>query len=294
MPALPTSFAAASAHGAHFYERYGRALPPLAAALLVAGIAWTLAGLIWALIPAPESAVWKPAPAQVSSTARRGGLNVESIISAQLFGQYQAAARPSANLGSAPDTNLSLTLLGILAGRSERDSRALISSSSGTEDSYAIGDDIASGVTLHAIFPDRVILARNGNYETLRLDKDSPSQATAAPVVQQPAADNTTQMLSQIREQVLQDPTKAGDYIRVQPANQGGSLQGYRVYPGRNRDMFTNLGLRPGDLVTAVNGITLDDGQKALQTLNELKQASNVTLTIERGGQQQTVNVSLN
>ena len=54
------------------------------------------------------------------------------------------------------------------------------------------------------------------------------------------------------------------------------------------------MGLRPGDLVTAVNGIQLNDTQTALQMLNDLSRAPNVTLTIERGGQVQTVNVSLN
>ena len=278
------------------YERYGKFLPAAASLFLVAAIGWTLAGLLWALVPLPEAAQWHPAPATAGGNApAQRGPDIALITNAKLFGDYQAAARPS-DVAAAPDTNLSLTLLGILAGTNERDSRALIGTQNGEEQPYSVGEDVAHGVTLHAIFPDRVILSRNGSYETLRLDKDRPSSSDAGVVQSGATADSgsTPQMLGQIREQILQDPSKANEYIRVQPSNAGGTLKGYRVYPGRDRSMFTNIGLRPGDLVTAVNGIQLDDGQKALQTLNELKQAGSVTLTIERGGQVQTLNVSLN
>lgn len=297
---MAVSAAKIQLHGLQLYERHGRHLPAAVSVLLVVIIAWTLAALLWALVPTPEAARWQPAPASTAagSAPAAKGPDVAFIASAKLFGDYQAAA--VADVSTAPDTNLSLTLLGILSGSTDYDSRALIGTQGGTEEPYAIGEDITPGVTLHAIFPDRVILSRSGAYETLRLDKDKPSTAVAdsgsapAPAGAVDANAPPGQMLGQIREQILQDPSKAGEYIRVQPANISGALRGYRIYPGRDRTMFGNLGLRPGDLITAVNGIQLDDGQKALQTLNELKQAASVSLTIERGGQPQTVTLSLN
>ena len=80
----------------------------------------------------------------------------------------------------------------------------------------------------------------------------------------------------------------------MQPARIGGVMRGYRIYPGRNRGIFSTAGLRPGDLVTAVNGVELDDPAKSLQLLGDLSQASNLSVTIERGGNQQTINVNLN
>src|SRR3546814_16085390 len=70
--------------------------------------------------------------------------------------------------------------------------------------------------------------------------------------------------------------------LRVQPANVNGQMKGFRVYPGRERGAFNQLGLRPGDLVTQVNGIQLDDSQKALQMLTELSKANSISLTVER------------
>ena len=293
MFAIPAQFQALAGK---FQERHGRRLAPAASALLVLALGWGLAQLLWSLVPPPESAQWRPAPVQPDNTsARSNGPNIESVIAARLFGVYQAPANPqTAALSSAPDTSLNLTLLGILAGSGEHDSRALIGQQSGEELPYSIGQDIVAGVSLQAIFPDRVILSRNGSLETLRLDKDSPSTSTAPPVVQESTASAGNAQMAQIREQILQDPSKAGEFIRVQPASApGGGTKGYRIYPGKDRALFSNSGLRPGDLVTAVNGIQLDDGQKALQTLNDLKAAGSVTLTLERGGQTQTVNVSL-
>ncbi len=95
---------------------------------------------------------------------------------------------------------------------------------------------------------------------------------------------------------MLANPSKAQDYIRVQPApNPSGSGQlGYRIYPGRDRSVFTAAGLRPGDVVSSINGVQLDDPSKSLQLLSDLSQANQVTLTVQRGGETQTVNVNLN
>lgn len=278
------------------YERHARRLPLAVNLLLVGLIGLLLARLVWTLVPTPEAARWRPAPATpVAVTAAQPPVNVEALLAANIFGVYQAT--PGADLANAPDTRLNLTLLGILAGRGPRDSRALISD--GTEEKpYAIGDDVARGATLEAIYPDRVILMRAGKAETLRLNKDEPSLGgdvgqpvvVAAPPV--PAEGSAT--LATARDQVLQDPSKASEFIRVQPATQNGQMKGYRVYPGRDRQLFNSVGLRPGDVVTAVNGIELDNAQKALQMLNDLSRSNSFVLTVERGGQVQTVNVSIN
>lgn len=283
--------------------RYGRRLPELASVVLVVVIAKLAAELVWALVPAPAGAAWQPPPAQAAVTTTRRGVDLNAIGNAHLFGQYTAPAAPAlADLASAPDTQLNLTLLGILSnGRNDKDSRsrALIASQGGDEQPYAVGDDVSRGVQLTAIFPDRVILNRNGKLETLRLDKDSTSSLTGAPIDQLQSAPeqdvdgSAAESLSQIRSQLLEDPSKVADYIRVQPVNSGNGLTGYRIYPGRDRSVFAAAGLRPGDVVTAVNGMALNDPARSLQMLNELSQSSQINLTVDRGGQPQSFSINL-
>lgn len=276
------------------YERHQHRIVAGFTILLIVALALSAAKLLWALVPTPESARWKPPPAQISSEPTNTASVLNTIVNARLFGLYTTSA--ATDLSSAPDTRLDLKLIGILAGTRASDSRAIISQQGSNEKPYAIGDDIVRGVSLQAIFSDRVILSRDGQIETLRLDPNSggaPVNFAASTSGVSPSG-ILPQQLSQARQEMLQDPNKAGDYIRIQPNNPGGQLHGYRVYPGKNASVFTNAGLKPGDLVTAVNGTAMDDTKKALQMLNDLSKASNVSLTIDRGGQLQTINVTFN
>jgi len=284
------------------YERHGRLAPALAKVLLALWLAQLLARTMWLLVPTPPAAAWKPAPPAIGSanspTADKGP-NAEMVASAHLFGDYQAPANQELDqMGKAPDTRLSLTLLGILAADGDKQSRALIGTQDGAEKPYSVGDDVVRGVNLQAIFADRVILARDGQLETLRLDKDKAGAPLppGASVGAAPAANTseTAQMLTSIRDKLLTDPSKASDYIRIQPANIDGQQRGYRIYPGRDRSVFNGAGLRPGDLVTSINGVGLDDPARALQMLGELSSANSLTVMVERGGTPQAITVNLN
>lgn len=279
------------------YDRYGRLLPGLAAVLFVVLLGRALAGLVWALVPLPEAARWQAPPTPRVAPGRGDAIDLNAIVNASLFGHYTAPSAATTLL-TAPETPLNLTLIGVWADDREDHSRALIASQGGDEKSYAIGDDVARGVILQAIFPDRVILDRGGRLETLPLARDQPGAVPAttgfaAPAAQADDAAGAAPQLSRIRDEVAKDPAKASEYIRVQPANVGGQLKGYRVYPGRDRQAFTAAGLRPGDLVTSVNGVQLDDASKALQLLGDLGQAGQVNLVVDRGGQSQNISINL-
>lgn len=57
-----------------------------------------------------------------------------------------------------------------------------------------------------------------------------------------------------------------------------------RVYPGRNRMAFAQLGLRPGDRLVAVNGATAE-GQSWEQLVASLPEDGSLTIVVERRGQ---------
>jgi general secretion pathway protein C len=178
----------------------------------------------------------------------------------------------------------------------------LIADGSGKQKPYAVGDDVPGGATLKAIHADRVILERSGRFETLRLERlktgGTPAlpayskPATAAPTAITPGGEATT--LAQLRSELLREPGKASQYVRLQPVYSEGKLQGYRIYPGANRTLFQSVGLRAGELVTSVNGVSLDDAAKALQLMGDLRDVSELSLVLERGGETRTLNLNLN
>src|SRR5271167_3628660 len=88
----------------------------------------------------------------------------------------------------------------------------------------------------------------------------------APPVVRrQGAAPQTVAAVDNIRRLVQQDPGLLDQVMRTVPSydNAAGKLRGFRAYPGRNRQIFGRLGLKAGDLVTAINGTSLDDPHAA-------------------------------
>lgn len=283
------------------YARYGQRLPTAVTLLFVIVIARLLAELVWALVPVPADARWRPIPPPPVTLAGGNTVDLAAISNAALFGTYQAPTGPAASdLASAPDTQLSLTLLGILANRRNPEaSRALIGAQGGDERPYSIGDDVARGVVLQAIFADRVILARGAQLETLRLDREGINGASLLPQSFAPeapadgASADAAASLAAIRTKLLADPSKVTDFIRVQPVTGGTGMTGYRIYPGRDRTIFTAAGLRPGDIVTAVNGVQLNDPARSLQLLSDLSQNSQLNLTVDRGGVPQNFNISL-
>jgi len=224
-------------------------------------------------------------------------VSVDRIAAADLFGEKPAEQATQEKVIDAPETQLDLTLTGIIASGDESRSWALIEKGGEDQKPYAVGNTISNNVELHAIYSNRVILDRSGRFETLTLEREKTDGGLRS--VERRSAGgggdgDVADRLSQAREQILADPSKITEYVRLQPEKRDGRLVGYRVYPGRNRELFQKVGLRPGELVIAVNGTQLDNQSQALRTLGDLSQASSATLTVQRGGQTRTVTLSFN
>lgn len=202
-----------------------------------------------------------------------------TIIDAHLFG-----ASPTAGGADAPPTTMALVLTGVIAVKGHPNAgQAIMGASAADTKVYAVGASIPGGAHLHAVYDDRVLLERNGGLETLMLPRTALSGVTYAPVAA------TRADLAQRNPDVL-----AG-LLRVQPVFSQGKLSGYRIFPGgqRGTQAFMQLGLKPGDLITAINGTSLDDPGRALEILQTLSSAGSASITVARNGSQMEVNLNL-
>jgi general secretion pathway protein C len=258
--------------------------PSLATLVLVVLLAAQLAALIWRALGSAGS---ETPPLPEVDVGAAPTIDLAAIVNAHLFGVAAVAGDPSA----APATSANLTLAGTLAGSEPSVGWAIIGASAQAARVYATGASLPGGAKLVAVYPNRVILDRNGSRESLMLPRLTGSSA-AAPAAFAPAAGAPPASLADsVRQLMAQDPAAVNELLRPQPVFAGGTLRGYRVYPGRNRGQFTRLGLQPGDLVTAVNGAALDDPNRGLEILRGIGQGTAVTLTIDRNGQQQQLTV---
>ena len=94
---------------------------------------------------------------------------------------------------------------------------------------------------------------------------------------------------------VQQDPSILDQVMRTVASydNAAGKLRGFRAYPGRNRAIFSKLGLKAGDLVTAINGTPWTTRSAAQDVFNTIQTSDHVTVTIERGGQKQDITLNI-
>jgi len=99
-----------------------------------------------------------------------------------------------------------------------------------------------------------------------------------------PVQENATFEEPSLRNVVTENSASLTQVFRMAPHMEGGQMLGFRLNPGRDRELFDALGLLPGDVVTEINGITLDSTDKALQVFEALGESTQASVTILRDG----------
>ena len=313
---------AAAAFAVVSQPAHARRLRHVLTLLMIAWGVLALSRLIWALVPAAEP-ILDSAPVAINPVTARGAVgaappvDIDQLVSWHLFGKPGAnavAAAPVAETTPSPragiedgarQTRLNLQLRGIVASTEDGLGLAIIEAS-GQQLVYAVGDKlpVQGNVELAKVMPRQVVLDNGGTYELLVLFEESPlgEAAQAAPAAPPPqSAANlerrvdreTTSLARSYRERLFQNPQSLAEVVTISPVREGGSLLGYRVSPGKDVEQFAQLGFKPGDLVVAVNGVTLDNPANTMTLYNDMRNASAAVFELRRDDEPLTLSVNL-
>ncbi len=257
--------------------------------LLVLLALWLLLRMVWLIASGPSvaSAPVPPIPRMTQSTSPNGEFRW------QLFGQSQSLATPVRQVTAVSRTRL--RLMGVVSGS---DGYAMIADNSNGERVYRVDDELPDGSRLAAIEASQVILSVNGQNEILALDPsqarstslpNSTARATANPVVgnplpgfrgfQAPTGISIGSMPELARSSGI-DLSGMASSISVMPVNGGG----FRVRPGRNSQLFAQLGLQINDVVTAINGQPLESEAQLQSLFGDVLSRGEVAITVNRQG----------
>lgn len=249
---------------------------------------------------------------------------VPSLAGFHLFGALNAPIDLRTAAGTLPDTTLALTVLGVIAADNPKLGLAILRGADTPERQYRVGDEIAAGVTLDSVLPDRILLSRNGALEALRLPREILASSPQVPAASadagsapsplpsasggaggpaaasgQPAAFVNPVMSAgavdwnQAIDQLKADPDRIARDVSALPVIEDGRMVGVRLNAGPQQALVAAFGLRPDDVVTAVNGIALDSPARAAEVARALASASGASVTVRRDGRLETLSVTL-
>lgn len=268
--------------------------------VLVLLLAWLAARLTWLIWPEPAVSS-QIQPELISTSAVTGLPSLDALLAAHLFGQYQeksAEPVPVAAVTEAPKTNLNVKLTGVVATKNQPEQGTAIIESNGVEQVYAVDEQIeGTSASLKQVLEDRVLLQVSGRFETLMLDGLEYQQLSNenAPVGEglqevpgspEPMAYSPAQAdLNVVRQEMLAEPAKFFDYVRVTPRHRNGQMYGYALLPGKDPELFARMGLMPNDVAIEINGVRLNDMQQAYGIINELREAKEASIKVERDGE---------
>lgn len=245
--------------------------------------------------------------------------DIELIYAKDLFDTYRApeeVAMPLALISPIPEPTipttmpapeikkpqllppLALTLKGVLFSANTAQSVALLEDETSKELSYYNGDSVKDGQIIK-ISKERVtILRANGQHETLLLKKDELTLKKDingwGHVLQK---DNTTTLVDPYQlTKAIPSLGHTFDNLSLATAFQHGKPVGVQVGSVPANSIYNELGLKKGDIITAINTIPLEntkDRFKAYQQIRNAKINDSITISLSRDATPMTMEYTL-
>lgn len=264
-------------------ERY-TGMAQWAAMLVAIALAYKLAELTWLIVAYAQPAAAaphllvssEPAPHAQKTASTPAARDLASL---HLFGQVPSSETVAVIEPAVTPTRLSLVLRGTIASADSGLARALIANDRGEEHSFA-ADELMFGETrLETIHPHHVVIRRGDRRELLHFPRDSAgSDVEGAGVNLEAIAQTETEteygprVLTPVREvrdadslrefrQYVADHPHALAALTEKPAetDSNGRVIGYRLDNVTTAGHLRQLGLRPGDVLTAINDVPMGD-----------------------------------
>jgi general secretion pathway protein C len=137
------------------------------------------------------------------------------------------------------------------------------------------------GFKVLKVYPDYVLLSRNGREYVLRLFKKEEAGGKGMSAVKSPS----TNVFKVRRKEVIEEISsgKFLKYINITPSTKP---EGLKVNYVSRRSFIYKLGIRPGDIITAINDIHLKTPEDSFSAFEQLKNSDSITIKVVRRGKE--------
>lgn len=226
--------------------------------------------------------------------------------------------------GEYPISDIPINLTGtMVAGDPQWSMALMIDTSSRASFSAKEGEEILEeGAKIVKIERDRVVVEREGRLEQIELEGDGPPKGakkrpglsprkgptsikpktSPSPAVSSSSRSSGSDKFADLRKgitkvnesqfqvkrdtikQVLGNPGKFKDGTKPIPNYKGGKINGFKLVGMKPGSVYYDLGIRPGDIITSVNGKPLNGPNAALELVSGVNTLKSVDIEVERNG----------
>jgi general secretion pathway protein C len=269
-------------------------------AVLAFYVLWQAGSLVWKLWllndESPQPSALIPLSPKNTEPESLNNLLRNPLIQSASIASTQGSASTDA-----PKTSLKLKLVGLVYSTDKNQAYAIIESSKDGTRSYAIHERVADKAEIYSIEPDRVILIHAGRQEALMLDPEHETSSIQPDTGNQPINNpNKNQASTEVQPASRQNSTNApkntAELMRdfsATPVMEKGKLLGFRLKALRNPGIMKEWGIDPNDVITAVNGISLNAPGRVMVLYDKLKKQREFEITLNNAGKSRTITVDL-
>jgi general secretion pathway protein C len=210
---------------------------------------------------------------------------------------------PQKDISELEATELKLKLWGTVSGEGEKAYAVIEDQRKRLQNLYRENDTIM-GATVKRILREKVVLTVGGKDEVLAMEKTGsgsfpagrPSPRPAVPSAFSAAPPGEAQRISLSRQTIdeaMIDINSLMDQAKIRPHFRNGKPDGLTISRIRRDSIFTQLGLRSGDIITGVDGEMIESVDDALKFYNQLKSSPSVTLQVRRRGRPRQIEYTI-
>jgi len=284
-------------------------------ASLVVALAWVAAQFIWIMATPVAAPQLETVTVQTQSSQDRPQ-DFSAVRNFPYFYPVGSEARrnasplqntrvvaPVAEKSAAPESDLSLELFGLRAEQGDAtQGSAIIQSTDNRQGAFVTGDEIQPGVTLEAVYSDRIEILREGVLESVFLSPDriqrqrplppqssGQTQTSAGSAEQSPAQPQNQGAPSSVSLSDLSSvtPAEALSQFQLRPRMEGSRINGFVVQALGSDPRLGVLDVKPGDVIMEVNGTRLTSFERVSELPEELRGATELRIGLLRDGKRE-------
>jgi general secretion pathway protein C len=260
---------------------------------------------------APKVPIIASAPTVVKQARSKDG---GALATRDIFCSECTPSAVSINTDPSAITNtaLPLTLLatGVDLSKPEQSYATIINTENQRQGQFSVGDPIPGATgKLKFIHPKFIEFENNGHIERLVLlgatiapppppvvatndeNKDEIEQLASQDIKK--LDDTHYEIDKSLIAKVIANPMGMAKSARVVPAMKNGKPEGFKLYAIRPNSPLAMLGLQSGDTLEGVNGFQLNSVNQALEIYTKLQDSTSLQVTVQRRGQDMTLNYAI-